>query len=243
LLLEGVSLPDSGAGYIRAKPGEDTRWSAPLLRNVLERAAAAVAQGSPAGAPLVIGDLSARHGGPHARHGSHQSGRDADVLFYIVDERGQSVRGSGFFAFDERGESALPAGAALPAGRTTASFDTARNWAFVRALLLDDEVPTQWIFCADGIKARLLAYAAVHEPDARVLVRAAYILHQPSRGNPHRDHFHIRIACSARERALGCLDDGPVWPWIRLDHEKPERTGSDDDTTLVHELLSDPSDA
>jgi penicillin-insensitive murein DD-endopeptidase len=239
-LISGVALPDSGPGYIRAKVGEDTRWSAPLLQKALERAASSVARELPGGAPLVIGDLSARHGGPHARHGSHRSGRDADVLFYILDVHGRSVRGSGFYAFDERGASTIAAPQAPVAG--TALFDTARNWLFVRALVLDEQVPAQWIFCADGIKALLLAYAAEHERDPRALVRAAYVLHQPSSGNPHRDHFHIRIPCTASERALGCQDDGPIWPWIRLSHEKPERTGSEDDATLVRALLEDSKD-
>ena len=48
----------------------------------------------------------------------------------------------------------------------------------------------------------LLVTGAVHDP--RVLVRAAYVLHQPSSGNPHRDHFHVRIRCTAQERAAGC---------------------------------------
>jgi len=180
--------------------------------------------------------LSARTGGRHTRHGSHRTGRDADLLFYIVDASGRSVRGSGFFAFDERGASSVVAAGAPVRG--VALFDTARNWALVRALLLDDEAPVQWIFCADGIKARLLAHAARHERDARALVRASYVLHQPTSGNPHRDHFHVRLACTARERALGCLDAGPVWPWLRLAHEKAEREGSEDDRTLVQALVA-----
>ena len=237
VLLHGVPLPETGTGFFRAKSGEDTRWAAPVMRAALERAASFVARTFPGGAPLVIGDISARHGGPHSRHGSHQTGRDVDILFYLLDAGGRSVRGSGFFAFDELGASSIHIPAAPVSG--VAMFDTARNWALVRALLLDEQAPTQWIFCANGIKARLLMYGALHESDPRVLVRAAYVLHQPSSGNPHRDHFHVRLACTAHERATGCLEAGPVWPWIRLEHEKPEREGRDDDASLVRALLSD----
>lgn len=237
LLLDGVALPETGRGYFRAKSGEDTRWGAPVLRDALERAALSVARQFPGGAPLVIGDLSSRHGGQHSRHGSHQTGRDVDILFYLLDGAGRSVRGSGFYAFDEFGASSIHTPGAPVQG--VALFDTARNWALVRALLLDEDAPAQWIFCANGIKARLLTYATVNESDPRVLVRAAYVLHQPSSGNPHRDHFHVRISCTARERATGCLDPGPIWPWHRLLHEKPEREGRDDDATLVRALLSD----
>ena len=237
VLVDAVPLPESGPGYVRAKQGEDTRWAAPVMRDLLERAASTVARSMPGGAPLVIGDISARHGGQHSRHGSHQTGRDVDVLFYILDASGRSLRGSGFYAFDEQGASSISTPGAPVRGLEL--FDTARNWAFVRALLTDPEAPAQWIFCANGIKARLLMYAALHERDPRVLVRAAYVLHQPSSGNPHRDHFHVRIACTASERARGCLDPGPVWPWIRLENEKPERQGADDDATLIEALLGE----
>jgi len=239
-LAAGAALPEHGSGYVRGRPGDDTRWAAPLAKDALERAAAAVARALPGGAPLVVGDLSARTGGQHARHGSHRSGRDADLMFYVVDAAGRSVRGSGYYAFDQLGATS----AHVPGGRLAALalFDDARNWALVRALIMDDEAPVTWIFCADGIKARLLSYAALTERDPRALVRAAYVLHQPTSGNPHRDHFHVRFACTARERALGCLDAGPIWPWQRLDHEKPERGGTDDDRTLVEALLSDRTD-
>jgi penicillin-insensitive murein endopeptidase len=232
-LLAGQELPQSGPGFERANPGDDTRYAAPLLLSALMRAARSVADVYPGTHPLRVGDLSARWGGDHSRHGSHRSGRDADILFYLLDEHGRSIPGSGFFAFDERGVGQYQ-------GRIV-FFDTARNWQLVRALLADERALVQWIFCADGIKARLLAYAAVHERDPRVLLRAAYVLHQPSSGNPHPDHFHVRISCSADERARGCVDDGPVWPWWRNDHEKPRWDGpGNDDQTLLTALVGEP---
>ena len=231
VLRVSMALPKAGPGFVRARPEDDTQFGAPLLVSALMRAAAAVARSFPGTSPLRIGDVSAEGGGGHDRHGSHRTGRDADILFYLLDERGVSIPGSGFFAFDERG-------AATYDGRLV-FFDVARNWALVRTLLADEQALVQWIFCADGIKARLLAYGAEHESDPRVLLRAAYVLHQPTRGNPHRDHFHVRVACSGDERALGCLDDGPAWPWLRNQHEKPAWEGpGNDDVTLVRALLA-----
>jgi penicillin-insensitive murein endopeptidase len=121
-----------------------------------------------------------------------------------------------------------------------AFFDDRLNWAFVRELLHDEQAPVQWIFCSDGVKARLLAYGADHETEPSLLVRAAYVLHQPSSGAIHDDHFHVRIACSAEERARGCSDYGPIWPWLRDSIEKPEWTaGANDDDTLLTALLGD----
>jgi penicillin-insensitive murein endopeptidase len=164
-----------------------------------------------------------------------------DLLFYLLDAKGRSVRGSGFFAFDARGVSVVSQSGAPVAGM--AFFDTERNWTLVRALVMDAEAPVQWIFCANGIKARLLAHAAEHEMDARALLRASYVLHQPSSGNPHRDHFHVRIACTAQERSRGCVESGPVWPWLRNEHEKPEweAPSRSDDAVLVQALLEDDS--
>ncbi len=95
-LAQGHALPARGLGFVRARVGDDTRFGTPVLVSALTRAAALVEQNAPGGAPLAIGDLSARDGGHHARHGSHRSGRDVDVLFYLVDASGYSVRGSGY---------------------------------------------------------------------------------------------------------------------------------------------------
>ena len=214
---------------MRAQPDGDAHFATRALLTRLTQAAAAVHEAFPGGQPLKIGDLSQRHGGEHARHGSHRTGRDVDVLFYLLDEQGRSISGSGFYAFDQRPVAAYQGKLAF--------FDTARNWALVSALLSGDSL-VQWIFCADGVKARLLAYGVEYEQDPRVLLRATYVLHQPSHGNPHRDHFHVRVACSAEERALGCLDEGPTWPWLRNEHEKPAWEGAGvDDATLLRELL------
>ena len=242
VLLSASGLPARGAGFVRAKPGDDTRFGARVLIGLLTRAARAVQVTYPGTAPLYVGDLSAPHGGKHGKHGSHRTGRDVDLLFYLADGAGHSLRGSGFYAFDERGVGYVAEGPSPVSG--IAFFDVARNWALVRALLLDDEAPVQWIFCADGIKARLLAYARAHEPDPEILLRATYVVHQPSKGNPHRDHFHVRIACTAEERALGCVDMGPTWPWLRNAHEKAAWEGRGvDDVTLLRELLEEHSDA
>lgn len=239
LLRRGEALPDRGEGYVRARPGEATRYGTPRLIAALERAAAEVARRFPGSAPVRVGDLSSPRGGRHHRHGSHRTGRDADVLFYVTDPAGRSRVGRGWLAYNRFGyavEHERPDEG--PTGGLF-FFDDARNWHFVRTLLLDEEAAVQWIFVSRGVKARLLRYAIDHETDPRALTRAAFALHQPAAASPHDDHFHVRIYCSPRERAAGCRNRGPMWPWLRAEVDKPEALAGQplDDARLVRELM------
>ncbi len=239
-LVRGVSLADSGPGFVRARPGEETRYGTPELVGALTRAAARVAEAFPGGPPLRIGDLSLPLGGLHPRHNSHRNGRDADIVFYATDAAGRATRGRSWLAFDRFGlsrETHAPGGGAASNGLFF--FDEARNWTFVRSLLLDPVADFQWIFCSNGVKSRLLRYAAVHEPDPEAIFRATWVLHQPSNGNPHADHFHVRVFCGPRQRALGCEDTGPRWAWLGDRPFKPDEASATlDDEALVGELLA-----
>lgn len=231
-LVEGTSLPDRGEGFVRARAGEGTRFGVPRLVTALETVAANVEATFGAGSVLLIGDVGAEGGGHHLRHRSHRAGRDVDILYYLEDAEGLPVpsRSHAFSRF----------GFAVDEGARV-FFDDARNWHLVRTLLRDPSIAVQWIFCSRGIKSRLLRYAFLHEPDDEVIVQAAYVLQQPENALPHDDHFHLRIYCSAEERASGCIDVGPRWPWLRPDID--DVTGREgpglDDATLL-DLLEAP---
>lgn len=238
----GVALRPSGEGYLLARPTDPTRFGNATLLGALERAFISVRTRFPGTPPMRVGDLAYRAGGKHSRHGSHRSGRDVDVIFHATDAAGVPVPGSGFVSFDRYGVARAPSSPDAPASLAQPIvFDVARNWHFVRTLLMDDASLAQWIFCSRGVKALLLEYAAEHEPDPEALMRAATVLHQPSEGRPHDDHFHVRVLCSAAERTQGCTEYGPVWPWLRDQVEQvsagdPEEL---DDRTLVRLLLED----
>jgi penicillin-insensitive murein endopeptidase len=241
ILHRGASLSDRGEGYVRARPGESTRFGTPDLIGALERAIAEVGQRFPGTAPMRVGDLSAPGGGRHARHGSHRTGRDADLIFYTTDPAGRSREGRGWLAYNRFGyaverEEGGPTGGLF-------FFDDARNWWFVRTLVLDDEAAVQWIFVSRGVKSRLLRHAMAHEQDPRAIVRAAYVLQEPSNASPHDDHFHVRVYCAEHALAHGCENRGPMWPWLRFAIEKPPDAEPLTDEVLVRALCEGLGDA
>jgi penicillin-insensitive murein endopeptidase len=153
-------------------------WGTPRLVSALRRAAEAVRQASPGSPPLGVGDLSRARGGPIPPYSrSHQSGRDADLAFYQLDEKGQPVPAEDLLSFDARGH----------AERGKRRFDARRNWLLVRALLEDREVDVQWLFVSRPLREALLAEARRLNEPARLIERAERVLHQPTDSRPHDD--------------------------------------------------------
>ena len=186
----GIRLDTTDKPYLRVVPAynykdTDTRWGLPALVHALDRAAKAVNKKFP-GAVLGIGDLSRKNGGELAHHHSHESGRDADLGFYLVNEKGQPVLRPSFVKIDEK----LTAPSA-PGAR----FDVARNWLFLQNLLLDRQARVSHIFVAEPLKHALLAHARSRGVARALYVRAAQVMMQPTGGLPHDDHFHVRISC------------------------------------------------
>ena len=228
-----MRLPDHGPGFVRARPGEGTNYAIPRLVRAIQGAAASVVESFPGGPPLRVGDLSYRAGGRHPRHRSHRTGRDVDIIFYATGADGEPIQGRGWVAYDLHGIGREP----QEHGGQPMFLDVPRNWHLVRTLLLDKKAQVQWIFCSAGVKARLLEHAIAYEPIRELVFRAAWVLHEPSRSSPHDDHFHVRIACGARQRALGCIDRGPLWPWWTDEVVKQTTRDTLDDRALVRALL------
>jgi penicillin-insensitive murein endopeptidase len=175
------------------------------------------------GARLTVGDLSRPAGGRFRPHRSHQSGRDVDVGFYIVDLEGDPVEARRFMDFGPMGTTRRE-----PSWR----FDDARNWTLVAHLLTQTDAPVQYLFVSRELRRRLLAEGARQGAEPELLARASEVLYQPPRGGRHRDHFHLRVYCDARDLPR-CRDDGPHHPWLRgssalAEAERRGRTGLED---------------
>lgn len=190
-LVGGVKLDTSG-GAVRVVPAYkrgDTRWGLPALVHMIERAAKKVAKKHP-GAVLGVGDISHKNGGDIFLHRSHESGRDADIAFYVVDQKGKDLQPDTFVTFQGSIESS-----SMPGAR----FDVAKNWALVQAMLEDPVARVSHIFVADPLRRMLLAYAKRRVLPA-LYNRAAAVMMQPSNALPHDNHFHVRISCPASMR-------------------------------------------
>jgi penicillin-insensitive murein endopeptidase len=163
------------------------RFGTEELVRLVEDAAAAVRRRD-RGALLSVADLSQRRGGPFEHHGSHQSGRDVDLAFFMRDSQGKPVDPIDFIAFDRNGFSVDPPMAYR--------FDVARNWAIVAALLTSERGEVQWIFVAEHLKRLLLERAEASGAEPELVARARKALRQPG-AKSHWDHFHVRVRCPA----------------------------------------------
>lgn len=194
-----AQLPLEGLGYRSIREGRNAYYGTDDLIAGLVQACAELKQADPDMPPLAVGDLSGPKGGRIAAHKSHRNGRDADLVFFWMDEDGASVATDEFVRFDRRGR-------AKHQGRTVL-FDVRRNWNLVRALLTSPRFGdrVKWIFVYAPLRRLLLDYAERHEGDLHVLEQAWRALQQPgNRAGRHDNHFHLRIDCSAQELAEGC---------------------------------------
>ena len=183
--------------YLRLLPAYaigDAHWGARELVESLERAAREVQKRYP-DAVLGVGQLSRKAGGEIDRHHSHESGRDADLGFYLVDASGRPVQREAFLSI-------RPDGCAGADPRL--KFDDARNWTLIAALLTDPHAHVTHVFIATWLRTRLLAYGARVGGSPALRMRVAETLMQPHHALPHDDHFHVRIACPPG--SAGCIE-------------------------------------
>jgi len=170
ILLNPVALT-SGPGWDIVYP--EAAWATAETVAFVEAAVAKVREIFPDTGPLFIGDVSLPGGGRLKRHETHHLGRDVDFGFYYLGGKG-----------------------AWFAPGTAANLDLARNWAFVRALLLWTDVET---ILLDHRLQRLLYDHALKLGEDRDWLDRIFEFRGRSR-NPlvrhyvgHRTHYHVRF--------------------------------------------------
>lgn len=176
---------------LRIKSGSHV-YGHPALVLMLRRSAHEIARSVP-GSVMVVGDLSRKKGGPLAGHRSHQSGRDADIIFYMKDARGRNHIPSRFVHFDGNGKAKDGSGLV---------FDDYRNWLLVQSWVRDRRAGLSHIFVSRPLRARLLAYGRRTKGFKQHANEVARLLKQPENSSLHDDHFHVRISCPRRQTGL-----------------------------------------
>jgi len=218
ILRRGRPLLGKGEGYVMPPlwDARGNRYGTDEMVLAIQRAARRVRREYPGGT-LGVGDLSPRGGGESQFHRSHENGRDADLIFYAVDERDRPATPVSamprYNVADLRAYAPNPTPGVNFSSFSPRRFDVRRNWALVRALLQDPYAEIQYLFCHEALKQRLLDHARAIGEDLDLVERAQEILHQPGDSLPHDDHLHVRLFCASDDRAYGCLDRGPVRWW------------------------------
>jgi penicillin-insensitive murein DD-endopeptidase len=174
----------------------DARWGLEPLVGMIDRAARTIHKQYP-DAVLSLGHLSRPGGGEIDRHASHESGRDADVGFYVRNQQGKTIYADHFVAFKADGTAPTWPGA---------QFDDAKNWALVSAFVSDSHARVSHIFVAAPLRARLLSYAEKIGVPPAIRTRAAELMAQPRGSLPHDDHFHVRISCPPGPTGDKCIE-------------------------------------
>ena len=171
---------------IKLKDGSEVRsYGHPALILMLTRSSKELGKAAP-GSVMLVGDISAKNGGPLSGHRSHQSGRDADVGFYVLDADGKPVTPEKFLVFGGDGKAADGSGY---------TFDDRRNWLLVQSWVRDSRAGLSHIFISRPLRQRLLGYAAAQPAFKKYVTEVAALLKQPEDAEPHDDHFHVRVSC------------------------------------------------
>jgi murein endopeptidase len=176
-LLGGITLEGSDRLQVR----QHRNWGTPEMLAAIVRAVDVVHAEQPGGHTLVVGDLSRKAGGRFRPHRSHQSGRDADIGYFL-----KQSRCPGFMRKANRD-----------------NFDVARTWTMLWDWLSRDEV--EYVFVDWRLQKQLYIHARDVAQVARTNLtrifqypksrakRVGIIRHQ--RG--HSDHMHARFRAPA----------------------------------------------
>lgn len=181
-LVRGRKLRPSSAARMWNKTDLPAHATPDLLK-AIDRSAKKVRKSHHGGTLLVLA-LSKEKGGPLPERRSHQTGRDADLVFYALDAKGNPASSKKLARFGGDGVSR----------DKKLRFDDARNWALVEALAKDPAGVTH-IFVDARIRVRLLAFAQKEGLDEERIERVRAILFEGDSTEELDAYFHVRIGC------------------------------------------------
>jgi murein endopeptidase len=188
-LVHGIPMPDGEFWTVRER---ETSYGTETTIEQLVAGLNAVGRAMPGGTKLLLGDVSRPSGRRLPPHRSHQSGRDADLGYYIRGQQSQRV-----FQYASR-----------------QNLDAARQWALIRHWLESGSV--ERIFMDHRLQATVFEYALGQGESREFLEEVfqypgwndAIISHAPG----HADHLHVRFRCDEWDAACKRAEETPVVP-------------------------------
>jgi penicillin-insensitive murein endopeptidase len=210
-LRDGVRLDELGQGYeiLSVHQGRDLSWGTGELVDLVRFIGKAVHHRHHR--TVLVGNMSAREGGPIRHSASHQSGRDVDLAFCYLKEDGRDATPPDYVPLDAKGRAA----------HLGLQLDPAATWTIIEAATVFTETPVQHIFVSRAIEKRVLNHARRARVDPEIRKRAAALMAQPRGAEPHNDHLHIRISCPASS-GDECSDKLPFKGGGRFSEEPTE---------------------
>ncbi len=172
-----LAYPERLMGSDLLSVREKANYGAVEMVDAIRQAADDVAAAFPNTPKLPVGDLSRKGGGLFRPHVSHQSGRDADIGYYLTK------------AHSER----------WLKHATPATLDVPRTWTFLASMMRDGRV--EYIFLDYGLQRLLYNYAKNVDKltSAQLDATFAYPRGPGSRTGiirhlkGHADHMHVRF--------------------------------------------------
>lgn len=198
-LLNASELSRAGVGFVIPKPWyrRGRRFGSDSMISLIVAAAKHVEKTLPEGT-LAVADISQKGGGAIGLHKSHQSGRDVDLIFYALDDKGDPFRPDSHMAYyGELGEGLYSKAPMRSADIKRRFFDLARNWQLISYLAKQQKTPVTHVFVSSRVKRWLLQYAkSLGEP--KELIKRVNVLLKKDKKGLHNDHFHVRIGCDSK---------------------------------------------
>ncbi len=176
-LLGGRQLPGHPGFRIRSP---ERAWASPATIGWILEGFDAVLAADPLSPAVMIHDLSLQHGGPMSGHGSHQSGRDVDIMYY---------------------QRSCPDGICRARSLRPGDLDARRQWLLLRHWLRRGLA--EFIFVSYPLQEPLYEEAKGQGASQRQLRAwfqwprgpehpAGVVRHWPK----HANHLHVRFRCA-----------------------------------------------
>ena len=154
------------------------------------------------GTIMYMGNMGLREGGDIPYSVSHNSGRDADIAFYLKDADGKFARPQNMYKQSAHLTAHTPEGLLV--------FDLEKNTTLIETLLSHPKINIQFIFLAKHLRSAIQRELVRRGASEEFLAKFEETVQVQS---AHHDHFHIRIYCSNEDICAGCIDKSLIHEW------------------------------